>query len=97
MGWFRLFDRMRLRPETAMLEGWGLPGSRLRLTDPHLASYFRELAGNAGVDVAVGGFDVASHMLARSAAAASWGGCRGGGGGAAAHGGACGDSPCVGD
>ena len=52
-----------------MLEGWGLPGSRLRLTDPHLASYFRELAGAAGVDVAVGGFDVASHMLARSAAA----------------------------
>jgi hypothetical protein len=69
LGWFRLFDRMRLRPETASLEGWGLPGSRLRLTDPHLASYFRELAGAAGVDVSVGGFDVVSHMLARSAEA----------------------------
>ena len=74
LGWFRLFDRMRLRPETAMLEGWGLPGSRLRLTDPHLTSYFRELAGAAGVDVSVGAFDVASHMLARSAVASagSW-------------------------
>ena len=66
LGWFRLFDRMRLRPATEALEGWGLPGSRLRLTDPHLAAYFRDLAANAGIDIAADAFDLASHMLARS-------------------------------
>ena len=57
---------MRLRPDSEALEGWGLPGSRLRLTDPHLASYFRDLAATAGTDVAADSFDLASHALARS-------------------------------
>ncbi len=57
---------MRLRPDSEALEGWGLPGSRLRLTDPHLASYFRDLAANAGTDIAADSFDLASHALARS-------------------------------
>jgi len=66
LGWFRLFDRMRLRPDSEALQGWGLPGARLRLTDPHLASYFRDLAANSGVDVVPNSFDIASHLLARS-------------------------------
>lgn len=66
MGWFRLFDRMRLRPDTEALQGWGLPGAHLRLTDAHLASYFRDLAANSGVDVVPNGYDIASHLLARS-------------------------------
>jgi hypothetical protein len=47
------------------MDSWALPGSALRLTDPHLASYFRSVitSGRANsVDI----FDVTSHLLARS-------------------------------
>ncbi len=66
MGWFRLFDRLRLRPASDAPEGWALPGSTLRLTDPHLAAYFRDLISAAGVSAQADLFDIASHAFARS-------------------------------
>ena len=67
MGWFRLFDRLRLRPVSDTLQGWALPGSRLRLTDPHLAAYFRGVIAAAGVATRADLYDIACHLLARSA------------------------------
>jgi hypothetical protein len=66
MGWFRLFDRLRLRPDAEAPDGWALPGGTLRLTDPHLASYFREMIAASGVSAQAGLYDIVSHALARS-------------------------------
>jgi len=79
MGWFELFDRLRLRTSLqasadrdlgSALEGWSLPGSQLRITDRGLAALYRGEILDAGRDYRADMFDLAGHNLARSRAPA---------------------------
>jgi hypothetical protein len=76
MGWFGLFDQLRLRTSAgaerdpgAAMPGWALPGSQLRVTDRGLAALYRGLILAAGQDYRADMFDLAGHHLARSHAA----------------------------
>jgi hypothetical protein len=64
MSWFGLFDRLRLRAAST-IEGWPMPGSRLRLTEANLASFYRSAILAEGAGFTADLFDIAGHELAR--------------------------------
>ena len=66
VGWFGLFDLLRFAQTAGPSSGWALPGSRLRLTDRHLAALYHGAVTDIGHGFHADLFDIASHHLART-------------------------------